>query len=90
MHNNQREYDTMMEPSKKPLNVLIKQLHCNIEVVLKNGCEYKGKMIKVDGHMNILLEGASELKDDQMLTNYGNVLLRGNNVLYIVLDASRH
>ena len=64
----------MMEPSKKPLNVLIKQLHGNIEVVLKNGYEYKGKMIKCDGHMNILLEGANELKDDQLMTNYGNVL----------------
>jgi small nuclear ribonucleoprotein len=81
---------TMMEPSKKPLNVLIKQLHGNIEVVLKNGCEYKGKMIKCDGHMNILLEGATEYKDEQALTNYGNVLLRGNNVLYIVLDANKH
>jgi len=79
-----------MEPSKKPLNVLIKQLHGNIEVVLKNGCDYKGKMIKCDGHMNILLEGATEFKDEQALTNYGNVLLRGNNVLYIVLDANKH
>ena len=65
---------TMMEPSKKPLNVLIKQLHGNIEVVLKNGYEYKGKMIKCDGHMNILLEGATEFKEDQLMTNYGNVL----------------
>ena len=79
----------MMEPSKKPLNVLIKQLHGNIEVVLKNGYEYKGKMIKCDGHMNILLEGANELKDEQPLTNYGNVLLRGNNILYVVLDANK-
>ena len=80
----------MMEPSKKPLNVLIKQLHGNIEVVLKNGCGYKGKMIKCDGHMNILLEGATECKEEQLFANYGNVLLRGNNVLYIVLDASVH
>ena len=79
-----------MEPSKKPLNVLIKQLHGNIDVVLKNGCEYKGKMIQCDGHMNILLEGATESKDDEPLTNYGNVLLRGNNILYIVLDATKH
>lgn len=79
-----------MEPSKKPLNVLIKQLHGIIEVVLKNGCEYKGKMIKCDGHMNILLEGATESKDEQPLTNYGNVLLRGNNILYIVLDSTKH
>ena len=87
-----RQWNTvaMMEPSKKPLNVLIKQLHGNIEVVLKNGCDYKGKMIKCDGHMNILLEGATEFKDEQLLTNYGNVLLRGNNILYIVLDATRH
>ncbi len=78
----------MMEPSKKPLNVLIKQLQGNLEVVLKNGIEYKGKMIKCDGHMNILLEGATECKDDQMIANYGNVLLRGNNILYIVIDST--
>ncbi|HEX7482495.1 MAG TPA: LSM domain-containing protein, partial [Candidatus Bathyarchaeia archaeon] len=81
---------TMMEPSKKPLNVLIKQMHGNIEVVLKNGYEYKGKMIKCDGHMNILLEGATEFKENQLMTNYGNVLLRGNNILYIVMDANKH
>jgi len=83
-------HGAMMEPSKKPLNVLIKQLHGNIEVVLKNGSEYKGKMIKVDGHMNIMLEGATEYKDEQMLANYGNVLLRGNNVLYIVIESTLH
>jgi small nuclear ribonucleoprotein len=80
----------MMEPSKKPLNTLIKWLHRNIEVVLKNGYDYKGKMIKCDDHMNILLEGATEYQEEQLRTNYGNVLLRGNNVLYIILDASKH
>ena len=76
-----------MEPSKKPLNVLIKQLNVNIAVVLKNGREYKGKMIKCDGHMNMLLEGATESRDDQLIANYENVLLRGNNVLYIALNS---
>ena len=75
-----------MEPSKKPLNVLVKQLNANIAVVLKNGCEYKGKMVKCDGHMNILLEGATESRNGQLITNYGNVLVRGNNILYIMLD----
>jgi small nuclear ribonucleoprotein (snRNP)-like protein len=75
-----------MEPSKKPLNVLIKQMNANIAVVLKNGCEYKGKMIKCDGHMNILLDGATECKEDQPTASYGNILLRGNNILYIILD----
>jgi len=88
--NVQRNTVAMIEPSKKPLNVLIKQLQGNIEVVLKNGCDYKGKMIKCDSHMNILLEGATEFKEEHAITNYGNVLLRGNNVLYIVLDANKH
>jgi len=44
------------------------------------------KMNKCDAHMNILLEGATESKDEQLITNYGNVLLCGNNIFYIVLD----
>lgn len=75
-----------MEPSKKPLNVLVKQLNAHIGIVLKNRCEYRGKMIKCDGHMNMLLEGATEYRNGELITNYGNVLLRGNNVLYIMLD----
>jgi small nuclear ribonucleoprotein (snRNP)-like protein len=38
--------------------------------------------------MNILLEGATEGKEDQMFANYGNVLLRGNNILYIVINST--
>ena len=90
MYPNNVDRSNSLEPSKKPINVLIKQLHGNIEVVLKNGWDYKGKIIKVDEHMNILLEGATEYNNGQMLTNYGNVLLRGNNILYIGLDASKH
>lgn len=78
-----------MEPSKKPLNVLVKQLNAHIAVLLKNGCEYKGKMVKCDGHMNILLEGATECRNGQLITNYGNVLLRGNNILCIMLGVPR-
>ncbi|MGD8566140.1 MAG: ribonucleoprotein, partial [Candidatus Bathyarchaeota archaeon] len=78
-----------MEPSKKPLNVLVKQLNATIGVILKNGYEYRGKMVKCDGHMNMLLEGATEHRNGQLVTNYGDVLLRGNNVLYIVLDVPK-
>jgi small nuclear ribonucleoprotein len=78
-----------MEPSKKPLNVLIKQMNAYIGVTLKNGSEYKGKMIKCDGYMNILLEGATESRSDQLIANYGKVLVRGNNILYISLEASK-
>ena len=76
MFPNYVDHSNSLEPSKKPINVLIKQLHTNIEVVLKNGWDYKGKMIKVDEHMNILLEGATEYQNEQMLTNYGKLWYR--------------
>ena len=78
-----------LEPSKKPLNVLVKQLNSSISITLKNGIEYRGNMVKCDGHMNIILEGATELMKDQLVANYGSVLVRGNNILYIALDFSK-
>ncbi len=76
-----------MEPSKKPLNVLVKQMNSEISVVLKNGVAYKGKMIKCDGFMNILLEGAKEYVKEEIVANYGNILVRGNNILYLILES---
>ncbi len=79
----------VMEPSKKPLNVLTKQLNSYIIITLKNGVEYHGTMVRCDGYMNILLDGASEHVNDSIVANYGNILVRGNNVLYIVIDVPR-
>lgn len=76
----------ILEPSKKPLNVLVKQLNNYVAIVLKNGVEYRGRMVKCDGHMNVLLESATECFKDEPVANYGNILLRGNNVLFICLD----
>jgi len=75
-----------MEPSKKPLNVLTKRLNTYLVITLKNGVEYHGTMVRCDGYMNILLEGASEHVNDKPTANYGSVLVRGNNVLYITID----
>ena len=55
-------HSNMMEPSKKPLNVLIKQLHGNIEVVLKNGYEYKGKNDKMRWVHEQFLKGQTSAK----------------------------
>ena len=78
-----------MEPSKKPLNVLVKRLNTHISVVLKNGVEYRGKMSQCDGYMNLMLDGASEHVKDQLTANYGSILVRGNNILYIAIDLPR-
>ena len=78
-----------MEPSKKPLNVLTKNLNTYISVTLKSGVEYRGTMVRCDGYMNILLNGASEYIRDQLSANYGSILVRGNNILYIATDIHR-
>ena len=78
-----------MEPSKKPLNVLTKRLNTYMMITLKNGVEYRGTMVQCDGFMNILLNGASEHINDKVTANYGNILVRGNNILFIAIDVSR-
>lgn len=78
-----------VEPSRKPLNVLTKQLNSHVAIVLKNGFEYRGTMVQCDGHMNIMLEGAVERVNDRLNANYGSILLRGNNILYICVDVPR-
>ena len=75
-----------MEPSKKPLNVLTRQMNAYIAIMLKNNVEYRGVMVHCDTYMNIILNGASEHHDDQLIANYGRVLVRGNNILYITLN----
>ncbi len=75
-----------MEPSRKPLNVLVKQMNTYIGVMLKNNVEYRGRMVHCDNYMNIILDGAAEYNGNQPVANYGKVLVRGNNILYIALD----
>ena len=78
-----------MEPSKKPLNVLTKQLNSYVAITLKNGVEYRGTMARCDGYMNIILNGASEYVKNQLTANYGSILVRGNNILYIAINILR-
>ena len=67
----------------------MKGLNNTVIVKLKNNLEYKGRMTKCDNYMNILLEGASELYDSNLIANYGSVFIRGNNVLYICINADK-
>jgi small nuclear ribonucleoprotein (snRNP)-like protein len=78
-----------VEPSRKPLNLLVKKLNAEISIRLKNDVEYHGKMIDADSHMNIILEGATEYRGNSPTANYGNIILRGSNILYISVEAGK-
>ena len=75
-----------MEPRKKPLNVLIKSTGSNVAIALKGRGEYRGKMTRADGYMNMMLKGAKEYDNNGLVANYGDVFIRGNNILYIAIN----
>ncbi|MBI3859287.1 MAG: ribonucleoprotein [Thaumarchaeota archaeon] len=73
-------------PTKRPLNVLQKAISKQVSVRLKNEIEYRGKMSSVDPYMNVILVDAEEQENGAKKANYGKVVIRGNNVLYIKIE----
>jgi len=72
--------------AKRPLNVLQKATSKQVSVRLKNELEYRGKMSNVDSFMNVILMDAEESEKGSKKANYGKVVIRGNNVLYIRIE----
>ena len=72
--------------AKRPLTTLQKSTKKTVIVRLKNEVEYKGKMDNVDSYMNLIMTGAEEMQDGKVVANYGQAILRGNNVLFIKLE----
>ena len=57
-------------------------------VRLKSDVEYRGRVSNVDAFMNLILEDAEEFEGGRLSANYGKVVIRGDNVLYVKLDSS--
>ena len=74
------------QPTKRPLNVLQRSINRKVAVRLKSEIEYRGKMSNVDSYMNLILVDAEEFDGSDLLANYGKVVIRGNNVLFIKLE----
>ncbi|HUU48231.1 MAG TPA: U6 snRNA-associated Sm-like protein LSm6 [Nitrosopumilaceae archaeon] len=71
---------------KRPLTMLQKSTKKKVIVRLKNEVEYKGKMDNVDSYMNLIMTDAEEHHDGRVIANYGRVIVRGNNVLFIKIE----
>ena len=72
--------------SKRPLSILQKATSRQVSVRLKNEIEYKGKLANVDPYMNVILVDAEETENGAKVANYGKVVIRGNNVLYVKIE----
>lgn len=73
----------MAQQVKKPLNSLQKAINKQVSVRLKMELEYRGKMTSVDPYMNVILIDATEYSGGNPTANFGKVVIRGNNVLFI-------
>ncbi|MDE1766165.1 MAG: ribonucleoprotein [Thaumarchaeota archaeon] len=72
--------------AKRPLTTLQKGVNKKVTVRLKSDIEYKGKMNNVDSYMNLIMTDAEEISNGKIVANYGRVIVRGNNVLFIKLE----
>lgn len=67
-----------------PIDFLKKMLGKSVEVKLNdNYTFFTGTLICLDGTLNVLLTNALEVVKGKEIKQFKEVLLRGNNVLYI-------
>lgn len=78
-----KSVNIMSQQGKRPLTTLQKAINKEVSVRLKMELEYRGKMSSVDPYMNVILLDATEYSGGNPSANYGKVVIRGNNVLFI-------
>ena len=75
-----------MVPEKMPIKALEQQLNDIVSVKLKDQRIFRGHLTRCDMYMNLTLADAEELEDDNIKAKYGQVLIRGNNILWIQIS----
>lgn len=71
---------------KSPISILQRAVRKHISIMLKDGLEYRGRMVTVDAYMNIVLRDATEYSSDTLTANYGRLVIRGSNILLVKLQ----
>ena len=70
-------------PEKMPIKALEQQLDGVVSIKLKDQRIFRGRLTRCDMYMNLTLADAEELEDESIRAKYGQVLIRGNNILWI-------
>ncbi len=69
--------------SQRPLDVLNDVLNSPVIVRLKGGREFRGELQGYDMHMNLVLDNAEELKENEESKKLGTIIVRGDTVVYV-------
>jgi len=68
---------------EKPFDVLKNSIGKQVLIRLKGGGEFRGILKSFDTHMNLVLESAEELKNNESEKKLGLLVVRGDNILFV-------
>ncbi len=76
---------------ESPLRTLRSSVNKDVLVRIKDGNAYYGRLIMTDPTMNVVMTDCEELSgdNDEPVARYGTVLIRGSQILYIIVDYKR-
>jgi len=69
--------------NSRPFDFLNESIGKEVLVELKDKLSIRGTLKAFDVHMNIVLENAEQLENNQPKKKYGKLILRGDNVVLI-------
>ncbi|MFW9954292.1 MAG: LSM domain-containing protein [Candidatus Thorarchaeota archaeon] len=77
-----------MSTERMPIKALEQNLNEIVSIKLKDQRIFRGRLTRCDVYMNLTLEDAEELVPteagvNEPIAKYGEILLRGNNILWI-------
>ena len=67
----------------RPFDFLNKSMNQPVLIRLKGTKQLRGTLKAFDQHMNLVLDDAEELENDELKSKLGIVIVRGDNILYI-------
>ena len=67
----------------RPLDALNNARNSRVIIELKNGKQFRGKLIAFDIHINVVLDDGEEYVDGEMKRKMGTVFIRGDTIIYI-------